>query len=230
MKLLSLLALSSALLFAPAALAQDADHDEHAGHDHSAHAKAPAAPIVPGTFEEVDADHTLGSIDAPVTMMVFASVTCPHCAAWFEGDWPTLKRDYVDTGKVRVVFREFPTAPVQVAVAGFLLADCGGEDKYFDRIEWQMANQSRIIDQLKANKVQETFEEIGANAGLSATETQTCLSTQARYDDLNAAVARARGAGLQAVPAMMLNGELWASKDTSASALSTAIDAKLGAQ
>jgi len=227
MKLLPLLTVSTALVFAPAALAQHSDHD---GHDHSAHAKAPAGPVVPGTFEEVAADHTLGRVDAPVTLMVFASVTCPHCASWFEGDWPTLKRDYVDTGKVRVIFREFPTPPVQVAVAGFLLADCGGEDKYFERIEWQMANQSRIIDQLRANKVQETFEEIGANAGLSATETQTCLSTQARYDDLNAAVTRARGAGLQAVPAMMLNGELWASKDTSADALSTAIDAKIAAQ
>ena len=58
---------------------------------------------------EAPDDHTLGSEDAAITMIVWASVTCPHCANWFANDWPIVKRDLVETGKMRFIFREFPT-------------------------------------------------------------------------------------------------------------------------
>lgn len=76
-----------------------------------------------------------GSADAPVTVVEYASITCPHCAVWSETVGPAFKARYVDTGLVRFVFRELPTAPGPVAIAGFLAARCAGEEQYFPMIE-----------------------------------------------------------------------------------------------
>lgn len=194
------------------------DHSSHDGHDHSAPMAAPG-----GAFDPVAGDHMIGEVNAPATLMVFASVTCGHCADWFENQWPAVKRDLVDTGRANVIFREFPTGPMPISIAGFLLADCGSEDTYFDAIEWQMANQTRIREQMIAGQIQETHAEIGAAAGLDAAQTKACLTDQAGFDKLNAAVMNARGAGVKSVPTVALNGKRLPSSDLSAEALSTAI-------
>lgn len=225
MKILNraLLMTTAAFLFAGTATAQDS----HAGHDHGAHENHSAVqaemPPMEGVFTQVDADHVIGQADAPATLIVFASVTCPHCADWFENQWPDVKRDLVETGRAKVIFREFPTPPMPIAVAGFLLADCGSDEVYFDAIEWQMANQTRIREQMIAGQIKETHTEIGEAAGLTAEQTQACLTDKAGFDALNTAVMRARSAGLKSVPAMMINGKLIDSKAMTADALSTAI-------
>lgn len=71
----------------------------------------------------------LGSADAPVTVVEYASMTCSHCAEFHTKVFPELKTKYIDTGKVRFIFREFPFDPV--ATAAFMLARCAPEDKYF---------------------------------------------------------------------------------------------------
>src|SRR3977135_4590333 len=72
-------------------------------------------------------DLALGKEDAPVTIIEYASMTCPHCAAFHKAVYPTLKTKYIDTGKVRFIFREFPLD--EVAVAASMLARCAGGDK-----------------------------------------------------------------------------------------------------
>ena len=72
-------------------------------------------------------DIALGSSDAPVTIIEYASMTCPHCAAFYANTFPDLKSKYIDTGKVRFIFREFPLDPL--AAAAFMLARCAGDDK-----------------------------------------------------------------------------------------------------
>ena len=71
-------------------------------------------------------DNVLGSPDAPVTIIEYASMTCPHCAHFHETTYPQLKAKYIDTGKVRFIFREFPLD--QLAAAGSMLARCAGKD------------------------------------------------------------------------------------------------------
>ena len=71
----------------------------------------------------------LGNPNAKVTVIEYASASCPHCARWNEDVYPAFKKKYVDTGKVKYVFREFLTPPTEVAAAGFLLARCAGKDK-----------------------------------------------------------------------------------------------------
>src|ERR1700687_5944958 len=78
-------------------------------------------------------DESLGSANAPVTIIEYASMTCPHCAHFHETTFPELKKKYIDTGKVRFIFREFPLD--SVAATAFMVARCADKDKYFPMIE-----------------------------------------------------------------------------------------------
>ncbi|MEL7112429.1 MAG: thioredoxin domain-containing protein, partial [Pseudomonadota bacterium] len=80
-------------------------------------------------------DMTLGSDDATITVVEYASWTCPACLQFHNDVIPVLKADYVETGQVKFIFREFPTPPANVAVAGFALARCAGEDQYYSVID-----------------------------------------------------------------------------------------------
>ena len=103
---------------------------------------------------EAKGDMALGAgADAKVTVVEYASVTCGHCAVWNEEVWPEFKTKYVDTKKVRYVFREFPTPPQDIAVAGFLIARCAGEDKYFDVMHDIMASQKEWAAAAVRNRV-----------------------------------------------------------------------------
>jgi len=79
----------------------------------------------------IDDDMTLGKANAPVTVIEYASLSCPHCAAFNNDVFPAFKAKYIDTGKVRWVAREAMTADPALAIAGFLTARCAGKDKYF---------------------------------------------------------------------------------------------------
>ena len=89
-------------------------------------------------------DMVMGSPSAKVIVMEYASVTCPHCAAWHETVYPAFKAKYVDTGKVRYVFRELPTYPPAVATGGFLVARCAGKTGFFKVIADLMADQPAL--------------------------------------------------------------------------------------
>ncbi len=86
-----------------------------------------------------DGDVVLGSDKAPVTIIEYASMTCPHCAHFSEHTFPELQKRYIDTGKVRFIFREFPLDAL--AAAGFMLARCAGKDKFMPVVETLFAKQ-----------------------------------------------------------------------------------------
>jgi protein-disulfide isomerase len=86
-------------------------------------------------------DIPLGSPTAPVTIIEYASMTCPHCAAFANGVFPKLKEKYIDTGKVRFIMREYPLD--QLAAAAFMLARCAGPDKYYPLIETLFQQQPK---------------------------------------------------------------------------------------
>ena len=86
-----------------------------------------------------DGDVVLGSEKAPVTIIEYASMTCPHCAHFSTTTFPELEKRYIDTGKVRFIFREFPLDPL--AAAGFMLARCAGKNKFMPIVEALFAKQ-----------------------------------------------------------------------------------------
>ena len=75
---------------------------------------------------EREADFAIGSETANVALVEYASVSCGHCANWHSTVYPDFKKKYIDTGKVRYIFRTFPTAPIQLADAGHKIAMCAG--------------------------------------------------------------------------------------------------------
>src|SRR3984893_12336560 len=90
-------------------------------------------------------DIPMGSATAPVTIIEYASMTCPHCAAFAVTIFPKLKEKYIDTGKVRFIIRLFPTQPVQLSAAAYLLARCGGPDKFHPLIETVFQMQQKWV-------------------------------------------------------------------------------------
>ncbi len=157
---------------------------------------------------EAPDDHVLGSEDAALTLMIWASVTCPHCSKWFTSEWPLVKSELVETGKLRVIFREFPTAPGNLAIAGFSLAECAPEADYFFIIEYQMEQQADILEAARDGRGAEVYAEIAKLAGMTSNEAMTsCL----RNPDISSHIIdnanRAKVAEINSVPGFVINGQ-----------------------
>ena len=178
-----------------------------------------------GTGGAAEGDMGLGAPEgAKVTVVEYASVTCSHCAQWQADTWPAFKAKYVDTNKVRYIFREFPTAPVPVATAGFLVARCAGPDKYFDVLHEIMASQGEIFGGTPPRTV---LLRIAQGAGLSEQQFQDCVTDEEAIKAMETRIKAGIDAGVQGTPTFMVNGTKVA--DSSLSGLSTAIDAALAA-
>ena len=170
-----------------------------------------------------DGDMALGAAaDAKVTVVEYASVTCGHCAVWNEEVWPEFKTKYVDTKKVRYVFREFPTPPQDIAVAGFLIARCAGPDKYFDVVHDIMASQKEWQAGVAPRS---TLFRAAAAAGLSQEQTETCIRDKAAIEEMSNRIKAGIDAGVNSTPTFIVNGTKVL--DSSLSGLSEAIDAEL---
>ena len=173
-----------------------------------------------------EGDMALGAPEgAKVTVIEYASVTCSGCAAWNKQVWPQFKAKYVDTGKVRYVFREFPTPPQDVSVAGFLIARCAGEDKYFHVIDQIM----RALPELHSGTPpRDILLRTARDAGLSEARFQTCISDPAGVAAMEKRIKAAQDAGVTGTPTFMVNGQVVG--DRSLESLSQSIDPLLTAK
>ena len=127
-------------------------------------------------------DMVLGSAKAPVTITEYSSMSCPHCAAFGENVFPMLRSKYIDTGKVRFVFREFPL-DIKAAAAS-MLARCIAKDdseKFFGAVAILFKQQDRLMAQTK-----DTLKFIGKLNGMSEQEVETCEKDQTLLDKLAA--------------------------------------------
>lgn len=144
----------------------------------------------------------LGSPEAKVTIIEYASASCPHCAKFHKETFPLLKRDYIDTGKVRLVFREFPHN--DAALAAFMIARCAPTDKYFALMEAIFATQESW---LKAPK--DGLFKVARFAGFSRAAFEACLTNRVIARDVLAVKNKAvKEFGLRSVPAFFINGKL----------------------
>jgi protein-disulfide isomerase len=124
----------------------------------------------------------LGSAKAPVTITEYASMSCPHCAAFGENVFPMLRSIYIDTGKVRFVFREFPL-DIKAAAAS-MLARCianGDAEKYLGIVELLFKQQDQLMARTK-----DTLKLVGRTAGMSEQAVEACAKDQAQLDKLSA--------------------------------------------
>ncbi|MBO0733275.1 MAG: DsbA family protein [Methylocapsa sp.] len=148
-------------------------------------------------------DLVIGSKDAPVTIVEYASMTCSHCAAFSTGAFPELKKKYIDTGKVKFVLREFPLD--QLGAAGFMLARCSGDDKRNAVVELLFAQQKNWAF---TDKPLEALAGLLKQTGMSQAAFDACLKDQALYDKIAQVHDRAAEKfGVAATPTFFINGK-----------------------
>ena len=150
-------------------------------------------------------DMALGPNDAAVTITEYASMTCPHCAAFNEQVFPKIKKEYIDTGKVRYIFREFPLDIK--AAAGSMLSRCIAKDdapKYFAVTDMLFRQQNDWV----VKNTTETLTRIGKQAGLTQAQVEACLKDQTLLDKIAADQKYASDVlKVDSTPTFFINGE-----------------------
>jgi len=197
--LLSALPLAAVLLTAAPALA----------------AEATPAPVPAVTA----ADRVLGRADAPVTVIEYASFTCSHCAAWTNDVLPAFKTRYIDTGKVKLVFRDMPTQPAQVAATAAAIARCAAPEKFFDVAHHFMAGQAAAF---ASGNARDWYMGAIAVSGRTQPQIEACLADPATGQALEHSIEAAVAAGVEGTPTFFVNGKRII--DHSLESLSAAID------
>ena len=146
-------------------------------------------------------DHVLGDPKAPITLIEYASLTCPHCAHFSVAVLPELKKKWIDTGKVKLIYRDFPLD--QTALKAAQLAECAGKDKYFGVIDMIFETQPKWAT------ASDPMAELGKSlriAGMGENEVKACLANDAVA---NGVVADYRGGetlGVNSTPTLFING------------------------
>ena len=143
-----------------------------------------------------------GKADAPITVIEYASMTCPHCARFHNDVYPAFKVKYVDTGKVKFILREFPLDPL--ATAGFMLARCQGPAKRDAMIDllFQKQDQWAYVD-----KPIEALQGLVKQAGVSQSDFETCLKNQQLLTQVNGLRdAAGKDLAIDATPTFFFNG------------------------
>lgn len=160
---------------------------------------SPADLAVPGPLGDI----VQGPADAKVTIVEYASLTCPHCAAFHRDTYPALKSRYIDTGKVRYILREFPLDPL--ATAGSMLARCDGESKYYPIVDLLFQQQRAWA---AADKPLDALRQMMRQAGFSQEKFDSCLKDQKLYDAVNAVKNRGiETFKVDSTPTFFINGQ-----------------------
>ncbi|NDW03487.1 thioredoxin domain-containing protein [Jiella sp. 40Bstr34] len=173
--------------------------------------------------EQALPDVVIGDANAPVTIVEYASMTCSHCREFHESSYPQIKKDYIDTGKAKLIIREFPFDPR--ALAAFMLARCAGDDAkrtamvdvLFDQQpQWAFSNQASA-ELLKISRL----------AGMSEEQFKACLNDkELQKKVVDVQQAGEKEFGVNATPTFFVNGDKY-SGALSAAQMGAVIDAHM---
>lgn len=164
-------------------------------------------------------DKILGKENAPVTVIEYASLTCPHCEHFHSTVYPTLKSKYIDTGKVRFIFREFPRDPVDIGA--FMLARCAPGDRYFPMIDVLFDQQKNWAFTKESAK---QLLMIAKQAGFTEESFDKCLSDNKLAEEIRNVGKRGyEEFKVDSTPTLFINGQVFKGETTPA-ALEKALD------
>lgn len=167
----------------------------------------------------------LGSDDAPITLIEYASFTCPHCATFHEEVLKPLKADYVDSGKVRVIFRDVYFD--QLGLWASMIARCGGEEKFFGLTELLMKGQRDWARSGDPVAIVDELKKIGRIAGIAPEQLDACMVDEKKARALvQWSEGHVNADDIEGTPTMMINGEQHS--NMSYTSLKKILDAKLG--
>ncbi len=162
-----------------------------------------APKVVEGDF--VDDDAILGDVDAPVTIIEFSDFQCPYCVKFYKDTLPQIKEKYIDTGKVRFVYRDFPLSFHKAAVPAALISECaaeqGGDEVYF-----QM--HDKVFDTILSGFDEDELIAYAVELGIDETELRTCLEDEAMEAEIYKDMADAQSAGISGTPGFLVNGQV----------------------
>ena len=170
-------------------------------------------------------DIALGRADAPVTLIEYASYTCSHCARFHETVFPSLKRDYIDTGKLRFILREVYFD--KFGLWAGQVAQCGGDLKYYGISGMLFSEQKSWIGDGTEAAIAENLRKIGLKAGLTKEQVETCLNDTARAEAMVRTYQKNASAdAIEGTPTLVINGEKH--DNMGYAELKKILDAKLG--
>lgn len=150
-------------------------------------------------------DKSLGKASAPVTIIKYASMTCPYCREFHLKTYPTLKRDYINKGKVRYILREFPIGKASGTAS--LVMRCAGQNddkKYFALYDKLITKQKVWVSQ---DIKYDAIFKVASEAGVSRAEFDACLKNQTMIDGLKWVKQRGRRLGVIGTPTLFINGK-----------------------
>lgn len=152
-----------------------------------------------------EGDMALGPADSKVTIIEYASMTCSHCANFHKNTFYKLKEKYVDTGKVRFIFREFPLD--RVAFMASMLARCVGKDRFFGMVDVMFRSQEKWG---RSEDPRTELSKLGRLAGMSNDTINACLANQKLGDSILATRLDAvKKYEIKSTPSFVVNGELF---------------------
>jgi protein-disulfide isomerase len=172
-----------------------------------------AAPVatLAQTIEPVrPGDRTLGSATAPVTLTVYLSTTCSHCADWHTNDFPAFKARFVDTGHVRVAYRDLPTPPQEIALVGAVMARCAPEDRYDAVLDSLYRGRAQLLappGEPPREAVLAWLSAAGQAGGLTREQMNACFSNEASFTEVEARTEQSFADGVTSTPSFFLNGQ-----------------------
>ena len=195
-------------VFAAVALAAGA----YAVTGYNSQSRLPKNPLIGAAFaQEAEVDTStitemvMGAEDAPVTMIEYASYTCPHCATFHNGVFKQLKEDYIDTGKVKFIYREVYFD--RYGLWASMIARCAGPEKFFGINDLIFKGQSEWARAGGASEITDELRKIGRLAGLENDTLEACLQDGTKAQTLVSWYQEnAEEHGIESTPSFILNG------------------------
>ncbi len=156
--------------------------------------------------EQALKERIMGDPEAPITIIEFASLTCPHCASFHTETLPQIKTEWIETGRAKLVYRDFPTAPVALAVYGAMVARCAPEDRYFKFLEVffkQQRSWTGSPDPMKA------LAQLARLGGMSQADFDACTQNEALFEGIRERALDGQiEFNIESTPSFVVNGRV----------------------
>lgn len=159
-----------------------------------------------GKDDKFPIDQVLGKPDAPITIIEYASTTCGHCATFHTQTLPEIKKNWVDTGKARLIYRDFPTGPAGLSLGASMIAHCAGPERYFGVLGLIMENQDKWLG---SKDPLDTLKKTVRLAGLTGADVDACLQRQDLFEGIQKRAEHAHETfKVDSTPSFVVNGKL----------------------
>ncbi|MEZ5937328.1 MAG: thioredoxin domain-containing protein [Hyphomonadaceae bacterium] len=179
-------------------------------------------------MKALDGDSFLGPADAKVVVTEYGAPTCPSCKGWHDAFWEQLKSNYIDTGKIKFVFRELPSHNPPMDAAIFYIARCSGQDSYFKVIDLAFERQAAIERAYRSGDAQSALIDLGKAVGMSAEQVEACTKDPKAAQRIFDVQTDADKLGVTGTPTFFINGKMV--DDARYETMAREIDAALAAE